>query len=81
MAKTCFLSWEGSNRGQKGLFAKMYFLLPGRGFMARDHFLRGVSSTGGPKGAFRKNGFFVGWARIHGERPLFEEGERNWGVQ
>ena len=29
----------GSNRGKKGLFAKMDFLMPGRGFMARDHFL------------------------------------------
>ena len=40
-----------------------------------------MSATEGPKGPFRKNVFFVGWARIHGERPLFEEGERNWGVK
>ena len=64
-----------------GLFAKMYFLLPGRGFLARDHFLRKVSATGGPKGPFFKNVFFVGWARIHGERPLFEGCELNWGVK
>ena len=69
--------------GQKGakrvFFAKMYFLMPGRGFLARDHFLRREGTTGGSKGPFLKNGFLIAWARIHGERPLFEEGGHKWG--
>ena len=60
------------NRGQKGsILIDRYCKMPGRGFLARDHFLSRVSATGGSnrgkKGAFRKNGFFNAWARIHGE--------------
>ena len=49
--------------------------------MARGHFLRREGTIEGPKGAFFKNGFFNAWARIPGERPLFEEGGHNRGAK
>ena len=52
------------NRGQKeGILIDRYCKMPGRGFMARDHFLSRVSATGDPiaakRGLFAKMDFLM----------------------
>ena len=45
----------GSNRGKKGLFAKMDFLMPGRGFMAKTGIFSFGSVGGSKLGSYASN--------------------------